>query len=83
MGYVAKDVRPSDSLARKATHTEDKDYNAGGAQRQAGSPKSMGDDELNQRVKMKKRKPRNRPVERWSKSPDVKKQEEAELERPM
>jgi len=42
MGYVAKDVRPRDSLARKATHTEDKDYEPGGAQRQAGAPASMG-----------------------------------------
>ena len=42
MGYVAKDNRPPDKSGQEWTHTEDKDYEPGGAQVNSGAPASMG-----------------------------------------
>jgi hypothetical protein len=88
MGYVAKDMRPQSREAQKMTHTEDKDYEPGGAQVQAGAPLSMGakpgDQQLQEPVRYKRRKPRKRPARRPSpKTPEDKQIEEEELEQPM
>lgn len=40
MGYQGKSTRPADAMGRQITGTEDKDYEEGGAQRDAGAPKA-------------------------------------------